>query len=565
MGIRKDVYIIFLSLAIAYTVFLGFTILRIRSLFRFLPQWKYAKLIYYILLVQILSRVLSFWYMCIYSEQIQLHNSIFSFILLSMPDSLLICSLILLLWVLITGNLYTRSASDENHIPIGNFSYLYRAGNATLKVLAVWVLSQGVLYGFLALEILTRKVIVAQQCVWCVSASIVTIIFILYLQIKCSGIPFESPRASKQMKRVTFVSLMWSIGRLVHTILYIVRESELNNPDSLKEISDNTIPLIITLIDLIISELLCYYIVLTNLFIKVFLPQKVHSTSIPLMTRPRKDSYVLEMQDSQNHDLIIHKEISNQRGKLGILYLGQLENNSVAIRRINLSRINSYVLEKLQQDMNELRSISNPYLLTNIKLIVKQSNIDLVMPYISGGSLFAAIHDTKAKLTLADKLKIGKEIALCLKLIHAQNRVHGHLSSHNILIELNSIYVVDIGFGHLKKYAGIVSGYCNKNAWSSPEILKESGNIAIRPTVYDDAYSFGILLWEIISEQEPFPAYSLKKLKQMVGDQGYRPALNGFYAQGIEELIKSCWNSDPTTRPTFALIFSTLSKICDDT
>ena len=245
------------------------------------------------------------------------------------------------------------------------------------------------------------------------------------------------------------------------------------------------------------------------------------------------------------------------------MHQGYLNKDLVIVRRISLTRMSNYVIEKLQQDINEINSIVNPYLLANIKLLVKKPIIELVMPLISGGSLFSALHEKKAQFTIKEKLQIAKEIALSLKLIHNQNRSHGHLSSHNILLDSNSIFVADLGLEHLKKYAGLVGAYCNKNAWSSPEILKESGTVVIKPTIYDDAYSFGIILWELITEQEPFPNYSLQKLKQLVGNENYRPALTNCDVNGIEELIKSCWNIESTHRPAFQLVFSTLSKLYD--
>ena len=251
------------------------------------------------------------------------------------------------------------------------------------------------------------------------------------------------------MKKVFFAAFFWGFSRLTHTILYIIREQELDNPEDFEEISDNTWPLIITVIDLVFTELLCYY-----------------SASIPLMIRPRKDRYFIELSDtpSENIDLVIQKEIFNQRGKLGVLYQGQVKGNSVIVRRISLNRVNNYVLEKLQQDVNELQNIANPYLLTNIKLIIKKPTIDLVMPFINGGSLFSALHEKGFHYSLKEKLEIGKELALCLKLIHTQGRAHGHLSSHNVLLDTDSIYISDIGLEHLKKYAGVVSAYCNKNS-----------------------------------------------------------------------------------------------------
>ena len=63
--------------------------------------------------------------------------------------------------------------------------------------------------------------------------------------------------------------------------------------------------------------------------------------------------------------------------------------------------------------------------------------------------------------------------------------------------------------------------------------------------------------------QTPFPNVPLKQLKTMIND-GYRPGVPNDLDEDIAKLIISCWNIDPTHRPSFPLIFSTLTRLCDE-
>jgi serine/threonine-protein kinase TNNI3K len=275
----------------------------------------------------------------------------------------------------------------------------------------------------------------------------------------------------------------------------------------------------------------------------------------------------VELQETSTADsgVLINKEIFNQKGKLGTLYEGISNNTTVVVRRLILNRISAYVIEKLEEEINDMKSITNPYLMTNIRVVIKKptqnKTFDIIMPYISGGSLYSALHEKKINFSLQKKVELAREIAFSMKLLHDQGRIHGHLTPHNILLDSRNILVSDLGMVHLKKYVGLLGNYSNKSAWSSPEVLKEGGNVVIKATTHDDVYSFGMILWEIMMEQEPFPDYSLKKLKEMVGEQGYRPALEEFEVPGVQELIKSCWNINPQSRPTFHLVFSTLNGL----
>lgn len=91
--------------------------------------------------------------------------------------------------------------------------------------------------------------------------------------------------------------------------------------------------------------------------------------------------------------------------------------------------------------------------------------------------------------------------------------VHGHLTPHNIFIEFQSyggpkkatgVRIGDFELGPLHKYASTFYQYRNVSVWSAPETLKAGKKIAEASSPEEDVYSFGMLLWELWHEQEPF-------------------------------------------------------------
>ena len=79
-----------------------------------------------------------------------------------------------------------------------------------------------------------------------------------------------------------------------------------------------------------------------------------------------------------------------------------------------------------------------------------------------------------------------------------------------------------------------------------------------------DVYSFGVLMNEIVTEEEPFA----DQLTMMLGRgpfaaanmavQGKRPTMSTRQGRALENLIKSCWHEDPKKRPTFAELRNTV-------
>ena len=93
----------------------------------------------------------------------------------------------------------------------------------------------------------------------------------------------------------------------------------------------------------------------------------------------------------------------------------------------------------------------------------------------------------------------------------------------------------------IKKYAGILNGYTIKSAWSSPELLKNRRLMPSRIEQSDDVYSFGMVLWELFTDQIPFLGYSLEDIILKVAYEGYKPEIPLYVNEDIAELILSCW------------------------
>ena len=71
-----------------------------------------------------------------------------------------------------------------------------------------------------------------------------------------------------------------------------------------------------------------------------------------------------------------------------------------------------------------------------------------------------------------------------------------------------------------------------------------------------DIHSYAILLWEICTLEKPYANLSsLDQLKANAVNSHRRPALrNKIASPHVRELLKACWDPDPRTRPTFALV-----------
>jgi serine/threonine protein kinase len=80
----------------------------------------------------------------------------------------------------------------------------------------------------------------------------------------------------------------------------------------------------------------------------------------------------------------------------------------------------------------------------------------------------------------------------------------------------------------------------------APEVLESS--------LYSEAgdvYSFGIILWQLLTRQQPFPKLRLKEEVKRAVLAGDRPPIPSNCPPLLKELIENCWKKNPKDRPTF--------------
>lgn len=80
-------------------------------------------------------------------------------------------------------------------------------------------------------------------------------------------------------------------------------------------------------------------------------------------------------------------------------------------------------------------------------------------------------------------------------------------------------------------------------------------------TEKSDVYSFAIVLWEMVSMQLPFYGMDPTAAANQVLQGGLRPHIPQFCPQPVAVLISSCWNQEPTLRPSFKQIGELIKRI----
>ena len=163
-------------------------------------------------------------------------------------------------------------------------------------------------------------------------------------------------------------------------------------------------------------------------------------------------------------------------------------------------------------------------------------------------------------------VKFAIDIARGVKYLHDRcNIIQRDLKSRNILVDesLNA-KVTDFGLSRRKKKDDTSTNMtaCGTPAWTAPEIIK-----CLEYTEKVDVYSFGILMWELLTREEPYVRdKDLKgiQIAYAAAEQGLRPKIPPFTPEGYSQLMQQCWAQNPDARPEFNEVLRILFKMNKD-
>ena len=135
--------------------------------------------------------------------------------------------------------------------------------------------------------------------------------------------------------------------------------------------------------------------------------------------------------------------------------------------------------------------------------------------------------------------------------------LHRDLKSANLLLdESYTAKVCDFGLSRLKAQEKSMTGNCGTVQWMAPEIL--ANQPYAEPA---DVFSFGIILWELLTAECPYEGMSAIQCALAVLNKNYRPEIPEWCPPQYGALIRACIDKIPAARPTFAQIILALDAM----
>ncbi|KAM8715487.1 hypothetical protein ACLKA7_002526 [Drosophila subpalustris] len=188
------------------------------------------------------------------------------------------------------------------------------------------------------------------------------------------------------------------------------------------------------------------------------------------------------------------------------------------------------------------------------------SRIHILTEYADCGSLYNYLHDEgKENRPLSDRGKLNwlLQFTKAVAYLHGMNPklLHRDLKTHNILLANKCKTLKICDFGCVRSLATQMTKEVGTIAYMAPELANlDNTKTKQEYTEKCDVYSFGIILWEIMSREKPFQGVDTFVVQFNTVIREKRPSLAELELSEKLEYLKTlaarCWDKDPDKRPT---------------
>ncbi|XP_038056081.1 fibroblast growth factor receptor 2-like [Patiria miniata] len=287
---------------------------------------------------------------------------------------------------------------------------------------------------------------------------------------------------------------------------------------------------------------------------------------------------------SLSRDLVeIEKEIG--RGAFGRVLLGTAlgieevgKRAKVAIKTIKEGADRQAKVELLEE-LDVMKKIgSHPNIVRLLGYCIETDPIYLIVEYLGKGDLkkvlmgyritdtgtgYGNISGLSQSLSLT-LVKFARDVANGMAFLASQKCIHRDLAARNVLVGEDMVCKVsDFGLArdvmNIRVYQRESQGPLPMR-WMALESLIDDVY-----TIESDVWSFGILMWEIVTlGARPYPHIMTSKdmLRQL--RKGYRMSKPTNCKKQLYSIMRSCWHTNPKARPTFQDVVESLEALLSE-
>ncbi|XP_040991936.1 probable serine/threonine-protein kinase roco5 [Juglans microcarpa x Juglans regia] len=242
-------------------------------------------------------------------------------------------------------------------------------------------------------------------------------------------------------------------------------------------------------------------------------------------------------------------------------FKGVYKGKRVAIEKLKgCEKGNSYGFE-LRKDLLQLMTCGHRNILQFYGVCIDENHgLCVVTKLMEGGSVHDLLLKNK-KLQTKEILRISVDISEGIKFMNDHGVAYRDLNTQRILLDRHgNACLGDMGIVAACKSVGEAMEYeTDGYRWLAPEIIAGDPE-SVSETWMSNVYSFGMIIWEMVTGEAAYAAYSPVQAAVGIAACGLRPEIPKDCPQVLKSLMTKCWNNIPSKRPQFSDIISILLR-----
>jgi serine/threonine protein kinase len=230
------------------------------------------------------------------------------------------------------------------------------------------------------------------------------------------------------------------------------------------------------------------------------------------------------------------------RGGYAVVYKGKYEDQTVAIKQFQIQSSNDKLLKSFNREVAIMKRLSSPYIVKIRGSSSSHPHYLIVMEYMAQGSLYDRLHNEQP-LEWTLRYRWIMEISQGLSYLHDSGIIHRDLKSPNVLLTENGhAKISDFGISEITSSS--VKSFMGTNStggsirWMAPELLNIQNSE--QPSSASDMYSYGMILWEIVTRKIPFEKTPNEMVIAFSVSQGAREKIPE-EPKPLFKMIERCW------------------------
>ena len=239
----------------------------------------------------------------------------------------------------------------------------------------------------------------------------------------------------------------------------------------------------------------------------------------------------------------------------------------VAIKKLFKQDLDDKSLADFKKEVEIMAQLRHPNVLLFMGACTDPGQMAIVTELLDGGNGEQVLRDPSLDLSILKRVVMALEVAQGMSWLHASKPqiIHRDLKPSNLLVDENlHVKVCDFGLSQVKE-DGLeklqdTDSVPGTPLWMAPEVLLGKPFDAS-----SDVYSFGIVLWEMLTKEEVYPEFtSFGAFKRAICYKHHRPTPPPGIPSSLASLLERCWHRDAGQRPSFQQLIKMLELVMVD-